>query len=204
MKTHGDQLIVDAKARLYDLQQILNGGYFVYRHIVNSVQLKGDEVLDIGCGTGTVLHKLHARYPGAKLHGIDPSADMVDLAKEKGGDIDFRVGFAQELEFSDQSLDLVISSLTTHHIPTETRRLMFQEIKRVLKPGGYLYLIDFHPPATLWGRIALRLFLMRHAYIRELVQLPNERLLVEEGFVIESAVAQQPFGIAQHILARPV
>ncbi|HEY0010891.1 MAG TPA: class I SAM-dependent methyltransferase [Candidatus Paceibacterota bacterium] len=200
-----DQVILNKKAGVYDLQQILNGAYFVYRHIVKDLMLNaGDSVLDIGCGTGTVLRQLQAKYPGARLHGIDPSKEMVEIArrKDRTARIDFTVGFAQSLEFPDRSIDCVISSLTTHHVSTDIRRQMFREVKRVLKPGGLFYLTDFHSPSTPWGRAVLELFLARHAFIKELVAVSNTELLMEAGFVIESAVAQQPIGIAQHIRAR--
>ena len=61
-----------------------------------------------------------------KLNGIDPSEDMIRIAKRKNGSrnsgIQFDVGIGEKLEFEDNRFDLVVSSLTFHHLPIDVKR----------------------------------------------------------------------------------
>ena len=198
------EIISGRTARLYDWSQRLNGAFSAYQRIVNLVSLKlDDKVLDIGCGTGIVLSRLHARYGSSiELHGIDPSEDMIAIAKQKRGEgIDFQVGFAQTLKFSDDSLDWIICSLTTHHISTDIRKEMFREIIRVLRPGSKLLISDFYSPESFVGRIIFQIWMRHHAYISQIIEISNERMLKEAGLKIEKIEMQKPLSLIQHILA---
>src|SRR4051812_10973636 len=56
-----------------------------------------DRVLDVGCGTGELLRRLSVTHPEARLAGIDPVPEMVDIAKRKlRSEVDLRVGWANE------------------------------------------------------------------------------------------------------------
>src|SRR5690606_13754013 len=108
------------KALWYDTNQLLNGGSFLYNSVANSVTVNAeDRILDIGCGTGTILRKLRKRHLDKKLHlfGIDPSPAMIAVAKSKTKNqaIDLKVGYGHKLEFEDSIFDVVINTLTTHH-----------------------------------------------------------------------------------------
>ena len=112
----------------------------------------GMDILDVGCGTGS-LAVAARRDMGVQgnVVGIDPSSNMIDLAVEKaakaGVQVDFRVGVIENLEFEAQSFDLVLSSLMMHHLTDELKERGLQEIKRVLKPGGGLLIIELDPGA---------------------------------------------------------
>jgi len=111
---------------------------------------KGMNILDVGCGTGSHL-ELYQRYK-CNLFGIDLSPSMLDVARERLGDsaqLDF--GNATEMPYEDDKFDLVISMLSLHEMPPETRSSVLNEVKRVLKSDGRLLLIDFHPgPYKPW------------------------------------------------------
>ncbi|WP_410672742.1 class I SAM-dependent methyltransferase [Amycolatopsis sp. cmx-4-68] len=117
----------------------------------------GDRVLDIGCGPGylTALAAA-AAAPGGSAVGVDPSEPMVGQARRRRGGphCTFEVGRAEALAAPDGTFDVVVSSLAVHHIPEEVRGTAFDEVFRVLRPGGRVLLADFRPPR---GRLARHL-----------------------------------------------
>ena len=110
----------------------------------------GDHVLDVGCGTGEVTLLAKRRAREGKVYGIDPSPEMIAVARRKAAnknlDIDFRLDVIEALPFPDASLDVVTSSLMMHHLPQELKVRGLAEIYRVLKPGGRLLIADFMRP----------------------------------------------------------
>jgi ubiquinone/menaquinone biosynthesis C-methylase UbiE len=105
---------------------------------------KGMSILDVGCGTGSYL-EFYQRFQ-CNLFGIDPSSAMLEIAKERlGQEADLYHGSAADMPYPDQSFDLIVSMLVLHEIDHVIRLAVIDEIKRVLKPGGKLLLIDFNP-----------------------------------------------------------
>ena len=107
----------------------------------------GETVLDIGCGAGMDL-LLAARRTGpqGKAIGVDMTPAMRERAKAsaiKAGvwkSVDIRAGTAENLPVEDASVDVIISNGVINLSPDKRRA--FQEIVRVLRPGGRLYLAD--------------------------------------------------------------
>lgn len=99
-------------------------------------------VLDVGCGTGRLLRAASIRWPQARLYGIDPAEQMISEAIRLTPSATFKVSTAESLPFSDQTFDLVMSSLSFHHWADQRKGL--QEIARVLRPGGYFCLADLN------------------------------------------------------------
>jgi ubiquinone/menaquinone biosynthesis C-methylase UbiE len=105
---------------------------------------KGMNILDVGCGTGSHL-ELYKRYQ-CDLYGLDASQSMLKVARERLTDsaqLDF--GSATDMPYGDEKFDLVISMLTLHEMSPETRSVVLDEIKRVIKKDGRILLIDYHP-----------------------------------------------------------
>jgi ubiquinone/menaquinone biosynthesis C-methylase UbiE len=108
----------------------------------------GNDVLDIGCGTGT-LAITATRYVGTTgaVTGIDASAAMIARANRKAGKAGaratFQVAIAENLPFPDRRFDVLFSTLMLHHLPLKTRQQCAREIKRVLKVGGRVVAVDF-------------------------------------------------------------
>jgi demethylmenaquinone methyltransferase/2-methoxy-6-polyprenyl-1,4-benzoquinol methylase/phosphoethanolamine N-methyltransferase len=113
----------------------------------------GDRVLDVGCGPGNLTLAAKSRTgAGGEVHGIDAAPEMIEVARGKaaksGADVDFRVGLIEEIPFEDGYFDIVLSSLMIHHLPDDLKQKGFAEIRRVLKPGGRLFVVDYKPPTN--------------------------------------------------------
>ncbi len=112
------------------------------------------DVLEIGAGTGPNL-----RYYPKDIHwtGIEPNPYMHSYlqteAEKLGLNIDIHAGTAERLEFEDNSLDAVVSTLVLCSIPNLPSTL--QEIRRVLKPGGRFFFLEHvaAPQGTLLRNI---------------------------------------------------
>jgi ubiquinone/menaquinone biosynthesis C-methylase UbiE len=138
----------------------------------------GETVLDVGCGTGDVTLLAKTRAREGRVYGIDPAPEMISVARNKaarkGLEIDFRVGVIESLPFPDASIDVVTSSLMTHHLPEALKAHGLAEVYRVLKPGGRFLIADFMRPS---GSFLHHLYLAftrhrgLHAGVEELQQL---------------------------------
>jgi SAM-dependent methyltransferase len=94
--------------------------------------------LDVGCGEGRFCRML--KEAGIAATGIDPTPQMLDVARRRDPAGDYRLGHAEELEFEAESFDLVVSYITLVDIPDF--RAAIREMVRVLKPGGSLLLAN--------------------------------------------------------------
>ena len=119
----------------------------------------GETVLDVGCGTGTLAILVQQRV-GATGHvfGVDPAPQQIARARAKAArrhlPIEFQVGIIEQLAFSDQTFDVVLSTLMMHHLPASLKRQGLAEIARVLKPGGRLIIADFKRKQERAGQAA--------------------------------------------------
>jgi arsenite methyltransferase len=121
--------------------------------VLSKLNFKGNEtVLDLGCGKGLLLIEAAKRIPKGKAIGADLwektleykySPQMVlDNAKIEGVSdrIEVITANAQVLPFTDNSFDIVMTSLMMHHVPDINKALA--EMVRVLKPGGTIVIAD--------------------------------------------------------------
>ncbi len=119
----------------------------------------GEQVLDVGCGTGTLVLEA-ARHIGkaGRVVGIDPSKQQIARARSKAArhklPVDFQIGVIEQLPFPDQTFDVVLSTLMMHHLPAPLKHQGLSEIARVLEPGGRLIIADFIPKKERQGQAA--------------------------------------------------
>jgi ubiquinone/menaquinone biosynthesis C-methylase UbiE len=156
-------LVLHGTARYYDLLAwlFMRGREGAFRaKVVDVAHLQsGESVLDVGCGTGTLAIAAKARVGSTgTVYGIDGSAEMIARATKKarksGAEIVFKNGIVEALPFSDNSFDVVLSTLMLHHLPREARAQGAREILRVLKPGGRVLAIDFATSGKKKGLLA--------------------------------------------------
>jgi ubiquinone/menaquinone biosynthesis C-methylase UbiE len=115
------------------------------------------QVLDIGCGTGTLALMIKTQLPATQVIGLDADQSALATAKRKSliakQTIQFDQGMSYELPYSDHSFDSVVSSLFFHHLSVPNKVKTMAEIKRVLKPRGRFLLADFGKPTSLLQRV---------------------------------------------------
>ncbi len=104
------------------------------------------KVLDVGCGTGRFLSSLPTGYQRV---GIDVSLGMLELAREKG--LDVEQASSDSLPFEDGSFDLVTTFAVLHHLidPALVRASLI-EMARVVRPGGAIIVWDHNPLNPYW------------------------------------------------------
>ncbi|MDA3921141.1 MAG: methyltransferase domain-containing protein, partial [Salinisphaera sp.] len=101
-----------------------------------------DRLLDLGCGTGALLHRLSAIHPINQLVGVEPVPEMRALARRKLlPAIELYEGWAERLPFADAQFDIVVSCNMFHYIEQPLDALA--EIQRVLRPRGRLVITDW-------------------------------------------------------------
>lgn len=109
----------------------------------------GATVLDIGAGTGNLLLKVKRAVPDATVVGLDSDTASLAVAATKAtrlaADVQLDHGDAAHLAYPDATFDRVVSAFLLHHLPDDRQHRMLREVRRVLKPGGSLHLLDFTP-----------------------------------------------------------
>jgi len=133
--------LYDPFSRLFRMESAL-------RRLVEQAGLApGQQVLDLGCGTGALTLLSKRAKPGIEIVGLDPDAKALARARHKAEDAGLALrleqGFGDALPFPDESFDRVLSSFMFHHLETAQKPAVLREVHRVLRPGGELHLLDF-------------------------------------------------------------
>jgi len=147
---------------LYDPLTKLLGADRARRKLFDQAAVQPDHrILDIGCGTGTFAVAIKRWLPTVNVVGLDPDPKALARSQRKamaaGVPIRFDQGFANALPYADASFDRIFSSFMFHHLPQNAKLATLCEVRRVLKPGGSLHLLDFvepgrhsHNPLARW------------------------------------------------------
>lgn len=156
---------------LYDPMTRLLGVRRVHRRLLDQAGIRPEQrVLEIGCGTGNLLLAGKQAQPVATFVGVDPDLTALGHAQRKahrrGLAVQLDRGYADQLPYADDSVDVVLSSFMLHHVPAGQREPALREVRRVLRPaGGALHLVDIAgATAPAYGRIVRRAH--RHGHTR--------------------------------------
>lgn len=181
---------------LYDPFLWLLGADAAKRPLIEQAQIQsGFRVLDIGCGTGTMAVLIKRTHPATDVVGIDPDPDALAVCKRKtnraGLAIEFDRGFADHMPYADATFDRVFSSFMFHHLTAEEKSATLGEIRRVLKAGASLHLLDFvraHGTESKSGEHGLSVH--RRGTLAELVEGRMTAIMDEAGFVDAKEVSR--------------
>jgi arsenite methyltransferase len=131
------------------------GKFRAWDGVLDNLRLRGDEtLLDLGCGRGAVLLAAAKRLPQGRAIGVDlwradqtensQQATLSNAALENVAErVEVHTADMTALPLGDESVDVIVSSLAIHNIPTHAgRRKALDEAVRVLRPGGRLAIAD--------------------------------------------------------------
>jgi ubiquinone/menaquinone biosynthesis C-methylase UbiE len=131
----------DTLAESYDrLRPVDEKWLELFERLVEEGDLAGRRTLDVACGTGTFAAALAER--GGKVWGIDSSPEMLSQARAKHTRARFKEGRAESLPFKDAWFERAVVRLAVHLFSREDA---FEEVARVLAPGGRLVIATFDP-----------------------------------------------------------
>lgn len=154
----------------------------------------GQRVIDLGCGTGTLAIMIKKASPEAQITGLDADEEVLSIAKSKAEkahvNIKWDHGFAYELPYPDNSFDVVVSSLVTHHLKGPDKVRAFKEVRRVLKPTSWFHIMDFGQPFSVITRLQA-LFLKHFEEVEDNVAGRIVPMLREAGFESAKEVEKQ-------------
>lgn len=129
-----------------DLNRKILGDFNLPEKVSASIPPDCSVAVDLGCGTGVVLKYVLEKTRTAI--GVDGSARMLELCRDRigvedlaNGRASLRIGELSHLPLADGEADFACINLVLHHVADP--REIFQEIKRILMPGGILFIADF-------------------------------------------------------------
>lgn len=177
---HADQVAAYSIAGRID--GVMAAAYLFHSARISMVISGCPTALDLGCGPCTQLGQIAELNPKVSFTGVDLSGPMIEDGRahiSQLGLTNVKLAHGDITRLStiaDHSMDAVISTMALHHLPTDAQlRFCFREIKRVLKPGGAIYVADFARLKSLKSVISLAY--MNRAYQPHLFSLDYERSL---------------------------
>lgn len=169
----------------------------IYDRLTSHI-LSGQQVLDIGCGTGALA--LRAALNGARIKAMDINSHMLEIARKKANE----AGILQNMQFIEMGVaelgneqanayDIVMSGLCFSELTDDELVFTLFQVSRILKPDGCLLVADeimpdtlFHKIISTFIRIPLKIitYLLTQTTTRAIKNLPQK--ISQSGLIIES------------------
>jgi ubiquinone/menaquinone biosynthesis C-methylase UbiE len=156
------------------------------------------QIVDIGCSVGMSTFALQAVYPQAHITGVDLSPYFLTVASYRGNrhpHINWVHAAAENTGLPSASCDLVSLFLICHELPPAATLHIFQEARRLLRPGGYIAIMDMNPAAEIYGQMPpyiLTLLKSTEPYLDQYFSLEIDRTLQTAGFQAPAITANSP------------
>jgi ubiquinone/menaquinone biosynthesis C-methylase UbiE len=111
--------------------------------MMKDYHITSGKVLEIACSAGHRLNGIKEAFGITDVNGIDPSGKAIEFGKKHFEQINLIRGTADELSFASSVFDIVIIGFVLYVIDRSLLFKVISEVDRVLKDGGYLFVIDF-------------------------------------------------------------
>ncbi|AFZ44639.1 Methyltransferase type 11 [Halothece sp. PCC 7418] len=158
-----------------------------------------ETIVDLGCSVGMSSFALQERYPEAKITGVDLSPYFLSVAqyqaRQKEFNIQWQHAAAEATELPSHSYDLVSAFLMFHELPQQPAKAIFQEAKRLVKPGGYFCLMDMNPQSPVYQKMPPYVFTLLKStepYLDEYFTLDLHQALTDAGFAAPKIIPNSP------------
>jgi len=130
----------------------------------------GESVLEVAVGTGLAFVEILGLNPTGKNEGIDLTEEMLDRAQEKAQRLgvtnySLNTGDAYNLQYSDDSFDVVISNYMFDLLPENDFSAVLTEFRRVLRPGGRLVMVNMTKPEHWYNSVWEMIYRMNPAWV---------------------------------------
>ena len=176
------------------------------------------KILDIATGTGDIISSIKKIYPNTDCYGIDPSKNMLSIARQKNIGINFIEAYSEELPFPENSFDFITISFGIRNTLSIDKSL--KEIHRVLKKKQNLLVMEFSKNENFFLKILTNLYLFliipivgliygkfkEYFYLSKSISnfyTPNEfKKLLETNFFLVDSVQSFNFGLVTIYKAR--
>lgn len=160
-----------------------------YHNIVSQINTQPQDILDLGCSVGMSTFALQEVYPDANLTGIDLSPYFLAVAHYNAQERNIKMNWlnaaAEATGLADASFDLVSACLLFHELPQTAAKQILVEARRLLRPGGYLTIMDMNPKSEIYAKMPpyiLTLLKSTEPYLDEYFTLDIERAIIDAGF----------------------
>ncbi len=156
------------------------------------------EIVDFGCSVGMSTFSLQEAFPDSILTGVDLSPHFLAVAQSNTGDrqsISWLHAAAESTGLPSAAYDLVSACLLFHELPQSAAIAILQEARRLLRPGGYLAIMDMNPHSEIHAKMPpyiLTLLKSTEPYLDQYFALDLERAIVEAGFAQPTVTCNTP------------
>ncbi len=102
------------------------------------------KILELGCGTGNLTQLVHLKFPNAAITAVDISTECINECKSRisSSNIEYVKSDFKEIHFPDNGFDLVLSSISIHHIKDADKEILFQKLHKYQSANGVLSFCD--------------------------------------------------------------
>ncbi len=171
-----------------------------YHDIVKSqVTIQPQDILDIGCSVGLSTFALQQVYPQANLTGLDLSPYFLAVAQyncnQRNLKMNWRHAAAESTGLPDASFDVVSAFLLFHELPQKASIEILREVRRLLRPGGYLTIMEMNPKSEVYAKMPpyiLTLLKSTEPYLDEYFTWDIEQAIVDAGFQVPTITPNSP------------
>jgi len=160
-----------------------------------AIETEPQDILDMGCSVGMSTFALQATFPGARMTGLDLSPYFLAIADYRTQHklltgtltqpIQWIHAAAESTPLPDASFDLVSACLLYHELPQTAATAILQEARRLLRPGGYLTIMDMNPRSSIYAEMPpyiLTLLKSTEPYLDDYFALNIEQAILDAGF----------------------
>jgi len=157
--------------------------------VTNLIPASPRDILDLGCSVGMSTFALQEIYPQAQVTGLDLSPYFLAVAHynsvQRHSPINWVHAQAESTGLQNESFDLISICLMCHELPQSATQQIFAEARRLLRPGGYLAIMDMNPQSEVYAKMPpyiLTLLKSTEPYFDDYFTLDVEKALVAAGF----------------------